>query len=98
MHVSDKESGHTAKYCADHHDNQQCHKNIHRLHIREEFLRIIHLLQQRTCNTAAKTDHTSCGKIAACGDDTACNTECNDDTGAHIHQNVVKVITGQEIF
>ena len=55
----------------DYHNDKQRYKYIERLHIREEFSGIVHTLKQRTCDTAAETNHTSCGKVTARGDNTA---------------------------
>ena len=67
------------------------------VHAREELVGIVNLLKQGTCDAGAETDHTSCGQVAAGGDNASCDTESDNQTVAHVGQDVQQVVGGQEV-
>ena len=47
---------------------------------------------------AAETDHTTCGKVTSCCNDTSGNTKCDYQTETHSCKNISKVVCCYEVW
>ena len=98
IQVSDKEAGDGSERCRNDHDDEQNQPRVQRSHTREELAGIVNLLKQGSRKACGETDHTTCGEVAAAGDNAACDTKRDNDTVAHVRKNVCEVIHRKEVF
>ena len=94
---SDEGAGHGTEACAYQHNDDGCQEDVHRLSALNETSRVVSLLQQDACKAAAETDQTTCGQVAACGDNAARDAQCDDKTCGHVQKQVHQVGRRHEV-